>query len=522
MNHHLPAKEHQSPLSRYTWKRRPIAGIPEAGIPESDGQAAQPVPSRVRRVLLVVARSTISLGLIAGGIAVVAALGGGNVPQTRRPADASVPVVEVTAVEPHHAGIDFEVDGVVIPFRQIEVPAEVAGRVAYRSENCRIGRTVRQGELLLRIDPQDYELEVGRLDEQRKQAEAEIHELDVETAAGTRQIELAQEDLAIKRREVERYERIDDPGVYSKSEIDTARLKELQARDAVQTEVDRLELLTARRQRLTSARELASRQSEKARLDLARTEIHSPIDGVITREPMEQGCYVARGGVAVVIQDMSCMEIKCSLQMHQMHWLWQSGEADAASQTRRSGYRFPETPATVIYELGGRSYRWDGTLADYAGVQVDPQTRMVPCRVYVREPAEPGRASAADAPPGLMAGMFVTVQVHAKPKLPLFRIPETAVQPGNKVWLVREIHSGTPPLGKLHLASVRVAYSAAETVLAYGNDSPLGAGDFVVSSPVSCPAEGMTVEVRSTDRQDSHNGPLPESAGEVAASGGPR
>ena len=54
--------------------------------------------------------------------------------------------------------------------------------------------------------------------------------------------------MAIKRREFERYQEIDDPGVYSKSELDTARLKELQARDAVQTEQDQLDLLEAQSQ----------------------------------------------------------------------------------------------------------------------------------------------------------------------------------------------------------------------------------------------------------------------------------
>jgi multidrug efflux pump subunit AcrA (membrane-fusion protein) len=407
----------------------------------------------------------------------------------------------VIPLELHDGSLDFDVDGVVIAYHAIEVPAEVAGRITFRSENCRIGRTVEQGELLLRIDGQDYDLEVSRLEEQFKQAEASIHELEVETRARRRQIKLAEEDLAIKKREVERYERINDPGVYSKSELDAARLKELQARDALQTENDQLELLEAQRERLASASQLVARQLEKAKLDLARTKICSPLRGVITREPIEEGCFVQRGGVVAVIQDTSRMEIKCSLQMRQMHWLWQGSGQGRSPGPAGPIYEFPITPVTVVYEIGNVEYRWKGELGDYAGAQVDRQTRMVPCRVYVRNPCdfkivkkhEGGPAPAA--PPGLMAGMFVTVRVHARPEIRVFRLPESAVQPGGRVWVVRDVVEGNPPRGRLHEVGVQVAYSHGNTVLAYGSAGRLCAGELIVSSPLSFPREATEVEL---------------------------
>ena len=41
------------------------------------------------------------------------------------------------------------------------VPAQVAGQVVFKSDNCRPGRTVKEGDVLLRIDPVDFELEVA-------------------------------------------------------------------------------------------------------------------------------------------------------------------------------------------------------------------------------------------------------------------------------------------------------------------------------------------------------------------------
>ncbi len=376
----------------------------------------------------VVVHSFISVALITISVVIFFVVGRGRVPQQQGLATASAAVVEAIPIEDHTGGIDFDVDGVVIPFREIEIPAEVAGRIDWKSENCRVGHTVTGGELLVRIAREDYDLEVRQIQENVKQARANVHELDVEIITRQRQIELAQEDLSIKRREVDRYEKIDDPGVYSKSELDTARLKELQARDALQTEEDQLELSEARRTRLDAAIDLGLAQLEKAELELTRTDIHAPIDGVITREGPEQGGYVQRGGMVAVVQDSSSMEIRCSLPMHQMNWLWQSERGAGDLVPTNNAYELPETPATVEFDLGTARCKWQGSLAYFDGAQVDQQTRMVPCRVVVKNPREmtfEGEVTAAakSAPITLMTGMFVKVRVHARPGVALLAFP---------------------------------------------------------------------------------------------------
>lgn len=395
------------------------------------------------------------------------------------------------AVARQDAGISFEVNGVVVPFREIQLSAEVSGRICFRSDNCRIGHTVKKDEVLFRIDPQSYELEVGRLQEQLKQAEANFHEADVQIAAGKRQIDLAKENLAIKEREVKRYDKIDDPGVYSKSELDTARLSELQARDALQTEIDQLELLQAHRKSLQSACNLAARQIDKAKLDLKRTEIRAPIDGMVTQEPVEQGNYIQQGGVVAIIQDTSCMDICCSLQMKEMHWLWQSSAGSQRGDLVEHAYRFPKTPVTVVYEMETAKCSWQGELQHFDGGKINLQTRMVPCRIRVHEP---NRAKVAGtvlgrvSPPMLMTGMFVTVWVHAKPSIPLLRIPESAIQPGSTVWTIRD--------NRLHESTVCVAHATATEVIVYEDETGLKAGDLVVVSPLAAPTENASVTIR--------------------------
>ncbi len=461
-----------------------------------DGTAAGKTHVWVQMIV----RSLISVALIAGSVLVFVKVGSGLVPPRAKQDSGSTTAVEVLPIQEHTGGIDFDVDGVVIPFRQIEIPAEVGGRIAYKSDNCRIGHTVAKGEPLLRIDGEEYQLEVRQLEENVKQARANLGELDVEVAASKRQIELAEEDRSIKRREVDRYEKIDDPGVYSKSELDTARLKELQARDALQTEKDQLALLQARRSRLEAAADLGLAQLERAKLDLKRTEITSPINGVITREGPEQGGYIQKGGTITVVQDTSRMEIRCSIPMQQMNWLWQSKTGTSQPVAQQNVYQLPETPATVEFDLGNGRCLWQGTVAYLDGAQVDQQTRMVPCRVVVEDPRQvkfDGEAAETikSAPLTLMTGMFVNVQIHARPDVALLRLPEIAVQPGGRVWTVRQASQSDAAVWQLHEESINVAHASDETVLFYAYGSRLKPGDQVVTSPLAAPTEGARVEI---------------------------
>ena len=93
-------------------------------------------------------------------------------------------LVEVRAVEACVHGFNITVDGEVVPFREINLAAEVEGRIAAKSSKARAGNYIHTGELLFQIDKRDYELEVRRLQETVNQAGSSIEELDVEKANG--------------------------------------------------------------------------------------------------------------------------------------------------------------------------------------------------------------------------------------------------------------------------------------------------------------------------------------------------
>ncbi len=90
-----------------------------------------------------------------------------------------------------------EVDGTVVPFREARVAAEVAGRVIFKADECEAGSYVKKDQLLMRIDPTDYELEVQRLSRLQEQEYEALGEVDQEMSNAKRLIQVAQQDVAL-------------------------------------------------------------------------------------------------------------------------------------------------------------------------------------------------------------------------------------------------------------------------------------------------------------------------------------
>jgi hypothetical protein len=86
--------------------------------------------------------------------------------------------------------------------------------------------------------------------------------------------------------------------------------------------------------------------------------------------------------------------------------------------------------------------------------------------------------------------MYVSIIVHSKPAVSLYRIPEKALLPGNIIW--------TATNGKLHRHTIRVATTISDGILFYADSDELSPTDLIVVSPLAAPVEGGNVQVINT------------------------
>ena len=452
--------------------------------------------SRQSSVTSVFFRIVLPLLILAGGFSILWLASQLKPAPRKEESTTGPPRVETVAIRPYDRLMTIDVDGTVVPFREITLTSEVSGRIELKSERCRAGNYLERGTVLFQIDPLDYELEVRRLSKELQHAEILVNQIDIELENTQSLMKLADEDLGLQQREVARLQQLANSGAASSSELDRARRTEVATRNTLRTLTNQTRLMATRRAAQQASLELAATSLEKAELDLKRTKILAPLDGVIVSELIEEDSYVQRGTELVVIEDTSAVEVRCNLRMEQLYWLWESAgvaERLADARTLPRDYQIPKAAATIVYRLAGRDFAWQGQLARYEGIGLNTRTRTVPCRIVVENPRagrllRGGGVDSSDpiVPPALVRGMFVEVALQVDPRAHLASVPLRALRPGNVIWKVAD--------GRLQIKQVRVARLTDDVALLETANAPFQIGDRVVTTPLPSPRDGMLVE----------------------------
>ena len=372
---------------------------------------------------------------------------------------AKLSIVGVQTVKPYIGieSLNVIVTGTVVPYRQVTLGAEIAGRVQFKSEECRIGRYVHKGDVLFQIDPTDFKLDLERLAALRDSEYAQQKELDQELSNSKKSLLLSEEDFALQEKELKRLELLPN-GFISATELDQARRVRITSANQRLNIQNQLQMIETRRTRIELAERLASTQLEQAKINLERTTVKSPLSGVIVTESVQQDSYVQKGATLCMIEDTERVEVTCNLRSDQLLLILDQSDPNkpknpSSRLVQSSSYELPKTPVTISYKVAGRDaeFQWQGHLSRYEGIGIDAQTRTIPVRISVENPravSQNGRVIVEEENgglPALVRGMFVECKIHTKPNQSLVLLPKLALKPGNQVWLFEQDDSLTLP-----------------------------------------------------------------------------
>lgn len=445
--------------------------------------------------------------LLCGGWFVYS-MGARERPQRKKPPVRKSIPVQVVQATPHTGTLDLSVNGVVIPFREVELSTRVGGEVIFKSESLSPGHTIEKGELLLRIDDSDYKLEVSRLEREVAQADAELERVEIDRLNAERLLKINRDVADLRKRELNRVAQLRRQNATSATENDAAELALLTAAQQATTQENQIRSLDAQAKSLTMTKELATLLLQRAKMDLERTQIVAPFAGVVIANHVEQNATVTSNSLIATIEDTSRVEVRCSLHDDEIPLL-QSPDFKTSN-----AYDLPAVPVTIEYERGGQLFAWSGVLSRQDGLGLDQATRTLPVRIRVDQPTSNlgarstgGQVSRGhlDDPLALVRGMFVKVNFHCQPSRSLAVIPESALRPGKQVWLMRN--------ETLVMASIRIVRIEAGRVYIDMTSSPLRIGDQIVSSPVPNARDGLAVSLM---KKKTKNGP------KMAKRNGPR
>lgn len=419
----------------------------------------------------------------------VFAMGRAEKPQRKKPPIRKSVPVEIVEARTHTGTLDIVTTGVAIPYREVQLAARVGGEVVFKSEALSPGRSVTEGEVLLRIDSADYEIEVARLKQELAKVGVDLDRLNIDRENTERLLAINRDLMLVRKREVGRLDQLRRANATSASEADAVELGLLTTMQQTMTLENQLRTFASQAESLEMTRQLAALQLKRAELDRQRTEIKAPFSGVVISNHVEQNGMLSSGTLVATIEDTSRIEVRTNLRRDDMAFL-QGG-----------GYDLPQVPATVEYDRGGQTYRWDAILSRQDGLGIDAKTRTMPVRIRVEHPSRnsmsvPGSNSQALA---LLRGMFVRVRLHCQPERPLAVVPESVIRPGKTVWLMRD--------EKLHIEPVRIVRIDGNEAYLDMVGSSLLPHDTIIRSPVPNARQGLAVSLLGQDGKRRANVP---------------
>ena len=192
--------------------------------------------------------------------------------------------------------------GTVLEVKRVFLSAEVDGKIIEIS--AKEGMHVKEGDVLAKIDPENYQLEVERLQHRLDSAskELEIAEMGLrpeeQKKLKTRE-DAAQSSLDLALIKRKRIERLVKDGVMAQSSLDNIIDEVLRAEERLKArQSSRKAGLQAREEDIAkriAEVEAIKKQYDQTLLNLSKTSIRASFDGVVINKLVEQGTFVKRG-----------------------------------------------------------------------------------------------------------------------------------------------------------------------------------------------------------------------------------
>ena len=297
--------------------------------------------------------------------------------------------------------------------RVLDLRATAAGRIVELADGFVEGGTVKSGDLLVRVDPENARSALERAKGDLVEAEAELQEAEAALVLARDEVVSAEEQARLRLQALTRQKNLRERGVGTDTAVEASELAEAVARQAV---LSRRQALQQAQARLTRAKTRLTRQKvnlAEAKRRLADTEIYAAFNGTLDSVTAVQGGVVTLNERLAQLVDPEALEVSFRLSTSQYARLLDD-----------SGVLL-KAPVSVVL--------------DVFGVDMVAQGRIS------RESAAVGEGltgrllfATLDAAQGFRPGDFVTVKVKEPELRDVVVLPASAVDAGSNVLLIGE------------------------------------------------------------------------------------
>jgi len=383
-------------------------------------------------------RFVVVMLVLAGGSAVMIVLIKSRAkPQKKEMVELVTPITAVSAMA-HNETVTVAAGGTVKPAMKIDLRPQVSGQVIEVAADLQPGGYFSAGDVLIKIDPRDYELAVVQRRAELARATFELENEKGRGSIAAREWELLGEDLKVTP----------------------------EGRD-----------LTLRKPHLKNAEaalEGAKSALSLAELNLERTVIHAPFNGMIQMENVDLGQMVNPSSQLAVLTGTDRYWVQASIPFDKIGFL-QLPDRDGKGGAQ----------ATVTHSSGGMNLEKTGRVIRLLG-DLDMNGRMARLLIAVDNPLH---GDGEDSQKPLFLNAYVQVAIQGFALADVVAIPPIGLRDGNQVWIKTDDN-------KLEIRKVDVAWVEDNLVL-IGNG--LKADESVITSRIATPVPGMKLKLTGKD-----------------------
>jgi len=329
--------------------------------------------------------------------------------------------------------------GTVRPRTETILVSEVSGKIVSVSPDFVAGGFFHQGEVLLQIDPSDYEAGF-------KRAEAALASREAKLADET-----ARSEQALK----------DWKNMGKQGQPSDLGLRKPQMADAKAN---------------VSA---AEADVQKARRDLERTRITVPYDGLVRQKAVDIGQYVTPGTRLGTTFAIDTAEVRLPLTNSDLNYL----ELPSETEVKNKDKTYP--PVTLSVERAGRTDQWQARIIRTEGV-VDEISRVI---YAVAQVVDPYRVLGESVQKELKIGTFVNAEIKGLPAENVVVLPRYVLRADNTVMVVNDEN-------KLDILPVTVLRAEPKKVYLKGG---INAGAKVITTTLDAPVPGTNLAIGGLD-----------------------
>ncbi len=325
--------------------------------------------------------------------------------------------------------------GEVIPAREIDLKPRVSGAVTEISREFIPGGYFQEGDTILKIDQADYRLVVRQLESEAAKAES-----DLLLEMGNQYI--AEKEFAILNESVSKVEQA-------------------------------LILRKPQLAKLKASKDFADAKLDQAKLNLDRTTVTAPFNGVIDSRDVDTGARVNESTILAHLVGTDVFWLQLSLPVEQLQWVnIPSSRDEVGSEVR-------------IYSQG----RYNQEIFRIGHVvrlaaSLEKQGRMAQILVEVEDPLS--LKAANKGKPQLLLGSYVQAQIDGKSIPSAISINRAFVHDGKYVWLMDKD-------GLLDIHEVSILFRNRDQLII---ENSIKEGERIVTSSLPSPIEGIPLRLK--------------------------